>query len=125
MCEKGELFDFVEQAEGLPEPYARSVFRQILEGLDCIHKNKLAHRDIKLENCFLDENAVVKIADFGLTKNAENPMKTKCGTPGYMPPEICSPNYDGQAVDIFACGVMLFLIILARPPFGNSNDIYY
>ena len=126
LCEKGELFDFVQDAGGLPEPMARLVFGQIVDGLGYIHKKKLAHRDMKLENCFLNSQVVTKVADFGLMKSINNTfLKTRCGTLNYMGPELLGPKgqtYEGSAVDVFACGVMLFMLVTAKQPFHQALD---
>jgi serine/threonine protein kinase len=64
----------------------------VIDGIDYLHQRGIAHRDIKLENIFLTETAEVKIADFGLNKIFEGEdaevLKTKCGTPNYMAPEM-------------------------------------
>ena len=83
----------------------------------------MAHRDLKLENCFLDESVRIKIADFGLNKICKGPeaqaMISSCGTINYMAPEITGEHeYDGQAVDIFALGQVLFLLRTAKFAFG-------
>jgi serine/threonine protein kinase len=128
LCCNGELFDFVQDAGGLREPFARTMFGQIIDGLSYCHEAKLAHRDMKLENCFLDSQVEVKIADFGLMKDTEGILKTKCGTSCYMSPELYgskSSAYDGTAADVFALGVMLFMLTTAKQPFFNSTDEWY
>jgi serine/threonine protein kinase KIN1/2 len=92
-----------------------------------IHKNDLAHRDIKLENIFLSDKFVPKIGDFGLSKKFKkgSKMSTWCGTEGYMAPEIESQNYAGPPVDIFALGVVLFLMITGKAPFNNTGGPYH
>ena len=80
---------------------------------------------------FVDSEANVKIADFGLQKKVtqNDEMKTRCGTPGFMAPEIsnmfCTDAYDGKAVDIFALGVVLYVMILASFPFEDTDDKKY
>jgi len=110
LCANGEAFDYVEAAGGLKDKYARQIMHQMIEGLQYIHKKGIAHRDMKLENCFLDKDCRLKIADFGLQKAFSGPyggqLKTRVGTPNYMAPELLSGKepYNGPAVDIFACG---------------------
>lgn len=65
LCPKGELFDFVVANRGLSEPEARKIFKQVLDGIDYLHRNGVYHRDLKMENIFLDENMNAKIGDFG------------------------------------------------------------
>lgn len=101
LCANGESFDYVEAAGGLDDKYARQMFLQLIEGLSYIHKKGIAHRDLKLENCFIDKNCVLKVADFGLQKAFAGPngqeLKTRCGTPNYMAPELLGGKepYDG------------------------------
>jgi len=110
LCANSEAFDYVELAGGLKDKYARQVFGQLIDGLAYIHKKNIAHRDMKLENCFLDKDCNLKIADFGLQKAFAGPyggeLKTRVGTPNYMAPELLGGKepYNGPAVDIFACG---------------------
>jgi len=69
---------------------------QLMGGMAYIHSRKVAHRDMKLENCFLDSEVKVKIADFGLHKVFEGEdttaLRTRCGTVNYMAPELCGPG---------------------------------
>jgi protein-serine/threonine kinase len=66
LATNGEAFDYVEAAEGLEPRYARQLFRQLLGAIEEVHAKGIAHRDLKLENCFLDKDVNVKVADFGL-----------------------------------------------------------
>lgn len=93
----------------------------------------MAHRDLKLENVFLSKETEVKVADFGLMKifagNGAEVLKTKCGTANYMGPELVGlshgDTYDGEASDIFAAGVMLFMMLTGKQPFNEAGDIWY
>lgn len=130
IAENGELFDYVQEAEGLKEEIARSLFKELVEAMAYVHSKGVAHRDLKLENIFLDRNVKVKIADFGLMKMFDGPnkdaLKTKCGTLNYMAPELSGQDtYDGPPVDIFACGVMLFMMLTSKQPFNEANDIWH
>jgi MAP/microtubule affinity-regulating kinase len=129
LATNGEAYDYVEAAEGLEPKYARQLFGQLLGAIDLIHNKGVAHRDLKLENCFLDKNVQVKVADFGLSQAFNGPngqaLKTQCGTPNYMGPEFTGETYEGAPADIYAMGVMLFLITQAQFPFSQANDVHY
>jgi serine/threonine protein kinase len=68
LCANGEAFDYVYDAGGLKPHYARRLFLQLCNGMQHLHDNDIAHRDMKLQNTFLDENCILKVADFGLAK---------------------------------------------------------
>jgi len=104
----------------------------MMSGLNYMHSKGYAHRDIKPENLLLTSDFVLKIADFGFAtllegKDKSGILKTKLGTDGYMAPEIQKKNYVGTQVDIFAAGVILFIMYTASPPFEKSipEDPYY
>jgi len=76
----------------------------------------------------LNKNTITKVADFGLMKSSEYKMQTQCGTQNYMAPELLGKSgttYEGSAVDVFACGVMLFMILTAKQPFHKAKDNWY
>lgn len=129
LAENNEAFEFVEEAGGLKDRYARLLFSQLMSAVEYIHSKDLVHRDLKLENCFLDKECVLKIADFGLAKfmNNGSSLKTSVGTPQYMAPEIAEGGkaYEGPPVDVFACGVVLFMLMYGEFPFFSSKDKYY
>jgi len=91
--------------------------------VECCHEHGVAHRDLKPENLLLSEDFVLKLADFGFSSmaSAAEKMFTECGTPGYMAPEVFGgksfAGYDGFAADIWACGVILFIMLAGFPPF--------
>ena len=87
-----------------------------------MHQKGYAHRDIKPENILLGRDFVLKLADFGFScliqgKDNSGVLHTKLGTEGYMAPEIPTKNYEGERVDIFAAGVILFIMYAGNPPF--------
>lgn len=112
----GELFARIQVERGMPEADARRYFREMCEGVAFLHQQGVVHRDIKLENCLLDENGSVKIADFGLSaivSNVGDPAaalcRTDCGSPQYAAPEVLrNQPYDGRAADVWSLGVVLF-----------------
>ena len=68
LCANGEMFEYISLAEGLPESITMGLFKQIIAAVGAVHAQNVAHRDIKLENIFLDKNVVPKLADFGMQK---------------------------------------------------------
>ena len=103
-----------------------------MNGLHYLHQKGYAHRDIKPENILLSQLFILKIADFGFScqlkgKDNSGVLHTKLGTEGYMAPEIANKKYEGKSVDIFASGVILFIMYAGNPPFEKAtpNDPYY
>lgn len=132
LAENAELFDFIaDYREGFSNSMARTVFKQIVSGISELHENKISHRDLKTENIFLDEKFKIKIGDFGFAKFVESKdgkLTTKLGTKGYQSPELLYKNsYCGFANDIFACGVILFVMVFGHPPFkeATKTDRWY
>jgi serine/threonine protein kinase len=104
----------------------------MMNGLHYMHSKGYAHRDIKPENVLLSQLFVLKIADFGFScllrgKDGTGVLKTKLGTEGYMAPEIPTKKYEGKSCDIFASGVILFIMFAGNPPFEKASptDPYY
>ncbi|XP_013099886.1 phosphorylase b kinase gamma catalytic chain, skeletal muscle/heart isoform isoform X3 [Stomoxys calcitrans] len=131
LCPKGELFDYLTSVVTLSEKKTRTIMRQIFEGVEYIHSKNIVHRDLKPENILLDENHNVKITDFGFARQLKEGEKLTdlCGTPGYLAPETLkcnmfegSPGY-GQEVDIWACGVIMFTLLVGCPPFWHRKQM--
>jgi serine/threonine protein kinase len=128
----GELFDFIADTGRFSERVARTYFHQMMNGIHYMHEKGYAHRDIKPENLLLSDTFVLKIADFGFScllrgRDGSGVLKTKLGTEGYMAPEISSKEYEGRKVDVFAAGVILFIMYSGNPPFEKASpkDPYY
>jgi len=115
----GELFDFIAFSKAFEEQITRTYFQQLIQGLHAAHSLKICHRDLKPENLLLDGNFELKICDFGLAKTMSEVLYTECGTKGYMAPELFgnTKGYDGFAVDVWACGVILFTMLTGFPPY--------
>ncbi|KAF4550516.1 Sucrose non-fermenting protein kinase-like protein [Elsinoe fawcettii] len=119
----GELFDYIVQHGRLPEDRARKFFQQILCAVEYCHRHKIVHRDLKPENLLLDDQQNVKIADFGLSNimTDGNFLKTSCGSPNYAAPEVISGKlYAGPEVDVWSCGVILYVLLTGRLPFDDE-----
>ncbi|KAH9277159.1 hypothetical protein BASA83_000019 [Batrachochytrium salamandrivorans] len=127
----GELISYIAARDHLTEKEARKFFRQILSALDHCHLASVVHRDLKLENLLLDQERNVLISDFGLGRtfnpNAEEYMKTFCGTPNYAAVELVSGiPYVGVKSDIWAMGVVLYVMMCGRAPFvGQTISLLY
>lgn len=113
-----------KQNKKLDENEARRLFRQVVEGINYCHSKNIVHRDIKLENILLDKEHNVKIIDFGFSIiiPAHKKLNIFCGTPSYMAPEIITRNYSGQSTDVWALGILLFVMICGKFPFKATND---
>lgn len=133
LAERGELFDNIVAAGGLDEPTSRYFMKQFLAGLDEVHFKKIAHRDLKPENLLINKDGHLKIIDFGMCgqmdgKSGGNLLKTKVGTKGYQAPEmLLGEKYEGTKIDLFAAGVILFMMNRATPPFNEAspNDAFF
>ncbi|KAI5367433.1 putative serine/threonine-protein kinase, active [Septoria linicola] len=119
----GELFDYIVQNGKMQERKARTFFQQIICAVEYCHRHKIVHRDLKPENLLLDDQLNVKIADFGLSNimTDGNFLKTSCGSPNYAAPEVISGKlYAGPEVDVWSCGVILYVLLVGRLPFDDE-----
>lgn len=134
LAESGDLFDKIEPDIGLDEELANMYFNQLISAVDYMHQKGVAHRDIKPENILLDRDGNLKLGDFGLAtifkrKGSEKRLSyEKCGSPPYMAPEIIGENgYDAAMSDIWACGIVLFVLLSGQipwqePSYNNDED---
>jgi len=120
----GELFDHIVNRGHYSEHDAALVIRQIIEAVAYLHSNNIAHRDLKPENllCTGPNNEIIKVADFGLSKEFDDSMETMCGTPDYVAPEVLRGNGYTNAVDIWSIGVVTYVMLCGSPPFYGSDD---
>ena len=103
----------------------KKIFKQIFDAMNYLHKNHMAHRDIKLENILMTKDYFIKIIDFGFGMyNPENKLQSFfCGTPNYMPPEIAFKKpYVGQKADLWSLGVLVYKLFCADFPFKGKNE---
>lgn len=118
-----ELFDYIVKRGKMGEEEARRFFQQIICAVEYCHRHKIVHRDLKPENLLLDDKFNVKIADFGLSNlmTDGNFLKTSCGSPNYAAPEVISGKlYAGPEVDVWSCGVILYVMLCGRLPFDDE-----
>ncbi|XP_050446269.1 calcium/calmodulin-dependent protein kinase type II alpha chain isoform X6 [Cataglyphis hispanica] len=124
----GELFEDIVAREFYSEADASHCIQQILESVHHCHHNGVVHRDLKPENLLLAskaKGAAVKLADFGLAIEVQGEAQAWygfAGTPGYLSPEVLKKEPYGKAVDIWACGVILYILLVGYPPFWDEDQ---
>ncbi|CAG7897916.1 unnamed protein product, partial [Brassica rapa] len=122
----GELFNKVAKGR-LKEDAARRYFQQLISAVTFCHARGVYHRDLKPENLLLDEKGNLKVSDFGLSAVSDQIRQdglfhTFCGTPAYVAPEVLARRgYDAAKVDIWSCGVVLFVLMAGYLPFHDRN----
>ncbi|KAJ2079521.1 serine/threonine protein kinase [Coemansia sp. RSA 988] len=123
----GELFDEIVRREFLSEDHSRRVMLQLLLAIRHLNRMGIVHRDIKLENILLADRASlrIKLADFGLAKivGEQAFMKTVCGTPMYVAPEVLTVRQVGvydKLIDMWSLGVVLYICLCGFPPFSDE-----
>ena len=120
-------------AGAFSESECKHFFKQMLKGLDYIHSSGFSHRDLKPENICLSRDFDIKIVDFGMAKKLEGDvgdgwLVTQTGTKAYMAPEILKKRlYSGEVIDLWALGVILFILYTGLPPFSlaDPREEYY
>ncbi|KEP65884.1 UNVERIFIED_CONTAM: CAM kinase, SNF1 family [Hammondia hammondi] len=121
----GELFDYLSEKGPVTEDQARHCMRRLLLALQCLHSKGVVHRDLKTENLILeapDNPTTLKLIDFGLASTLGSPsMRMRCGSPGYVAPEILQDLPYGTKVDVFSAGIILYTLIAGFTPFRGSN----
>lgn len=135
----GDLFDKIEADVGVNEDIAHFYFTQLISGVSYMHSKGVSHRDIKPENILLSESGNLKIADFGLATlfeyNGNRKLSTTmCGSPPYIAPEVIAcgrgtqldrrvkpPGYAANLVDIWSCGVVLFVLLVGNTPWDQPT----
>ncbi|XP_067262253.1 calcium/calmodulin-dependent protein kinase (CaM kinase) II beta 1 isoform X2 [Chanodichthys erythropterus] len=124
----GELFEDIVAREYYSEADASHCMHQILDSVHHIHQHDIVHRDLKPENLLLAskcKNAAVKLADFGLAIEVQGDQQAWfgfAGTPGYLSPEVLRKEAYGKPVDIWACGVILYILLVGYPPFWDEDQ---
>ncbi|XP_007547878.1 serine/threonine-protein kinase DCLK3 [Poecilia formosa] len=121
----GDLFEAINDKGKFPEPEAGRMVSDVSEALDYIHCRSIVHRDLKPENLLIEKVSAgigrLKLGDFGLAMVVTEPVFTICGTPTYVAPEIlCETGY-GVAVDVWALGVILYILLCGFAPFRSRD----
>lgn len=131
ICPNGSLMELLKKRKTLTEPEVRFFTTQICGAIKYMHSRRVIHRDLKLGNIFFDKNYNLKIGDFGLAAVLANDRERKytvCGTPNYIAPEVLMGKHSGHSyeVDIWSIGVMLYALLIGKPPFQakDVNTIY-
>lgn len=128
----GELLDLITENDHLSEKNAKQVIREVLQAVQDLHARGIVHRDVKPENILCVNRTWplrVKLTDFGLSKmigngedGAERVMRSQCGTAYYLAPEIANNMAYAKPVDLWACGVVLYVMLAGKFPFYGDTD---
>jgi len=131
----GDLYDVIYYSGPMKEKLAATYFKQLLEGIAEVHRMGITHRDLKPNNILLDHKFCLKITDFGLSHIGSDKIAPKnkrmkttwVGTKGYRAPELVLNAKYSNMCDVFALGVCLFVMLLARQPFrtASADDQWY
>jgi len=133
LCEAGELAKWIKKQGHVPEHISKIIMRQIVDAISYLHKNDIVHRDLKLENILIkefdtnSETFYIKITDFGLssqreTAGTESMFEDYCGTPLYMAPEIIENLPYSQLCDVWALGIIMFILLTSHSPFSAESE---
>ncbi|KAI8896361.1 kinase-like domain-containing protein [Globomyces pollinis-pini] len=123
----GELFDQIVNRGSIPEPEVARIVKTILDVIQYLHREGIVHRDLKPENLLISSaspDAEIKISDFGLSKIycEVELMRTACGTPGYVAPEVLRRQGYGKEVDLWSLGVITYILLCGYPPFYDQRN---
>jgi serine/threonine protein kinase len=130
----GELYEEIVKKRRIDEETARKYFQQLVDAMVYCHRRGVVHRDLKPENLLLTRDGNLKITDFGMSwmkdkidleNNAKRLLQTQCGTPKYMAPEVIAPSsqgYDGEKLDAWECGMVLYALLAGYLPFNGDDD---
>lgn len=124
LCLNHSLRELVKYRGVVSIDECRYFLSQILKGVDYIHKSGIIHRDLKLSNVLIDGNMQMKIGDFGLAIEADNPRaksKSLCGTTNYLPPEVVDRKGFAFGSDVWACGIIAFVLLYGYAPFDEHD----
>lgn len=126
LVERGDLFDDISAVTRYCERDVSAMLHDLASALAYLHRMSIVHRDVKPENLLLfrrgDGVTSVKLADFGLAQHVTAPLYTVCGTPTYVAPEILAGTGYGLQVDIWATGVITYILLCGFPPFASADN---
>uniref|UniRef100_W5KXE3 Serine/threonine-protein kinase DCLK2 n=1 Tax=Astyanax mexicanus TaxID=7994 RepID=W5KXE3_ASTMX len=122
----GDLFDAITSTNKYTERDASGMLYNLASAIKYLHSLNIVHRDIKPENLLVyehqDGSKSLKLGDFGLATVVDGPLYTVCGTPTYVAPEIITESGYGLKVDIWAAGVITYILLCGFPPFRGSTE---
>lgn len=145
LCQYGNLFRYLKRLGPLSEIDAAFIIKQLLQAVDYMHSNGVVHRDFKLSNILIysvptpvspnrsyqslnsninNDGIVIKICDFGLAIQMDNPDEehyTLCGTPNYIAPEIASMKSHSFPADLWSMGCLFYAMVVGRAPFDSTD----
>lgn len=123
LCDGGNLSHINKPVD---EIIWRKYFRQIISGFQYLRSKNILHRDIKPENILLTKDGTIKIADFTLARFADKNdlMKTHCGTPRYMAPEMYDSELYNAKSDIWSLGILMYEYIYNCYPYGDVRNMF-
>mmetsp|Transcript_16432 Transcript_16432/g.25381 ORF Transcript_16432/g.25381 Transcript_16432/m.25381 type:complete len:231 (-) Transcript_16432:71-763(-) len=125
----GELFDLIIEKEQFSELEAREATRSLIDAIGYCHSRGICHRDIKPENLLLQSKELglssLKLADFGLARllDEKTMLKTMCGSPGYVAPEVLEEKPYGKQCDCWSIGVVTYILLSGIPPFFADDNV--
>ena len=125
----GTLLDYIDHARAhstyIPEMEVIHMLKQMLSAIDFFHtKLNVVHRDVKPENMLIDQFGVIKLSDFGVSKQfhgRNNLAKTQAGSPMFMAPEVLDGRAYTYKVDVWGLGCIVYEMMALKPPFSLNK----
>ncbi|XP_078353946.1 serine/threonine-protein kinase PLK1-like [Oculina patagonica] len=124
LCSRKSLVQTLKSRGKLTEPEVRYLMYQAVQACSYLHAQRVIHRDIKVGNFFLNSDMELRLGDFGLAvrlKEGEKKIKTMCGTPNYIAPEVLSKEGHSYEVDTWALGCVMYTLLIGHPPFETKS----